>query len=283
MEIIVGKTAGFCFGVKNAVKNTIDELEKDNNEIYCLGELVHNKQVTEELISKGVKFINNIEEAKNKVIIRAHGIPKHIYNEAKDMKLELVDLTCPKVLHIHNIAEEYCKKNYFIFLVGQKDHPESIGTISFCGDNSVIIENIEQIEKSKCKFYKSGLDKAIVIAQTTFSLEKFSKIAQKLNESIKNLEIKNTICTATRARQQETEEISKNVEAMIIVGGRHSSNSNKLYEISKQYCNNVFFIETKNELDLNKIKQARKIGIMAGASTPEKSVLDIVDIIEKTC
>lgn len=283
MEIIIGKTAGFCFGVKNAVKNTIDELEKDNSKIYCLGELVHNKQVTEDLIAKGAKFINNIEEAKDKVIIRAHGVPKKIYSEAKKLNLDVKDLTCPKVLHIHNIAEEYCKKNYFIFLVGQKDHPESIGTISFCGNNSIIIEDIEQIKDSKNKFYESGLDKAIVIAQTTFSIEKFNKIVKELKKDITNLEVKNTICNATRARQQETEEISKNVDIMIIVGGKHSSNSNKLYEISKQYCNNVFFIETKNELDLNKIKQARKIGIMAGASTPEKSVLDIVDIIEKIC
>lgn len=282
MEIIIGKTAGFCFGVKNAVDNTIKELEKEK-EVYCLGELVHNKQVTEDLISKGAKFIENIEEAKEKVIIRAHGVPKCIYKGAKKLNLEIKDLTCPKVLHIHNIADEYCRKNYFIFLVGQKDHPETIGTISFCGENSIIIEDIEELEKSKSKFAESGLNQALVIAQTTFSLEKFNKIVEKLKKHITNLEVKNTICNATKVRQEETEEISKKVDIMIIIGGKHSSNSNKLYEISKKHCNRVLFIETKDELDVNEIKQANKIGIMAGASTPEKSIQEIVDIIKKTC
>ena len=131
MEIIIGKTAGFCFGVKNAVENTMKELEK-KEETYCLGELVHNKQVTEELILKGAKFIDDIYEAKNKVIIRAHGVTKEIYENAEKLNLRIKDLTCPKVLKIHSIAEEYSNKDYFIFLIGQKEHPETIGTASFC-------------------------------------------------------------------------------------------------------------------------------------------------------
>lgn len=280
MQIIIGKTAGFCFGVKNAVDKTIEELDKEE-QVFCLGELVHNKQVTEELIDKGVIFIEDIEQAKKNVIIRAHGVPESVYKKAEKMKIELKDLTCPKVLAIHKLAIKYSNENYYIFLVGQKTHPETIGTASFCGDNFSIIENIDDVENEVKKIKKC--QKAVILAQTTISLEKFNNIAEELKKHIKNIEVKNTICASTKQRQQETEEISKNVECMIIVGGKHSSNSNKLYEIAKKNCKNVYFIETKDELDLEKIKSFKCLGIMAGASTPPKSVSEIVDIIRKTC
>lgn len=282
MQIIIGKTAGFCFGVKNAVDNTIEELNK-GKEVYCLGELVHNKQVTEELISKGVIFTDNIEKAKNKAIIRAHGVPASVYEKAKKLQIELKDLTCPKVLATHKLAIKYSKEGYYIFLVGQKTHPETIGTISFCGEKSSIIENLEDVETEIKSFKKSNLKNAVILAQTTISLDKFNNIVEELKKHIKNIEVKNTICVSTKQRQEETEEISKKVEVMIIVGGKHSSNSNKLYEIAKKNCENVFFVETKEDLDLEKIKKFKSIGIMAGASTPQKSVTEIVDIIEKTC
>lgn len=282
MNIIIGKTAGFCFGVKNAVDNTIEELNK-RKEVYCLGELVHNKQVTEELISKGVIFIDNIEEAKNMAIIRAHGIPENVYEKAKKLQIELKDLTCPKVLAIHKLAVKYNKENYFIFLIGQKSHPETIGTASFCGENSIVIEEIEDIEKAVEEFDKSGLEKAVILAQTTISLEKFNNITHELKKHIESIEVKNTICASTKQRQKETEEISKEVEAMIIVGGKHSSNSNKLYEIAKKNCKEVFFVETKADLILEKLKKFKSLGVMAGASTPQKSISEIVDIIKKTC
>lgn len=282
MQIIIGKTAGFCFGVKNAVDNTIEEVNK-GKEVYCLGELVHNKQVTEELISKGVTFINDIENAKNMAIIRAHGVPQEVYKKAEELQIELKDLTCPKVLAIHKLAIKYNKENYYIFLVGQKTHPETIGTISFCGDKSLIIEDLEDIENSVQEFKKSGLEKVVILAQTTISLDKFNKIVEEIKKHIENIEVKNTICASTKQRQEETEEISKKVECMIIVGGKHSSNSNKLYELAKKNCKNVFFVETKEDLELEKIKKFKSLGIMAGASTPQKSVSEIVDIIEKTC
>ena len=282
MEIVIGKTAGFCFGVKNAIDNVEKELEANGN-VYCLGELVHNTQITEELQQKGAKFIDNVKEAKGKVVIRAHGVPKSIYKKAQELKVKIKDLTCPKVLHIHNIAEEFSQKDYFIFLVGQRSHPETIGTISFCGDDSIVIEENKDIEDALNKFNKSNKKNALIIAQTTYSLEKFNKICEELEKNIPNIEIKNTICNATKMRQEETKKISQEVETMIIVGGKHSSNSNKLYEIAKKYCNNVFFVETKNELDVNAIKNQKKIGIMAGASTPSKSIQEIVDIIKKIC
>lgn len=282
MDIIIGTTAGFCFGVKNAVNKTIEELNNKEH-VYCLGELVHNKQVTNELIEKGLIFVDNIEDAKNNAIIRAHGVPVSVYEKADVLGIELKDLTCPKVLAIHKLAIKYSKDKYYIFLVGQKTHPETIGTASFCGENLSIIENIDDIVNEIDNFKNSKLEKAVVLAQTTISLEKFNKIVEKLKMLIENIEVKNTICASTKQRQEETEDIAKKVEAMIIVGGKHSSNSNKLYEIAKKYCNNVFFIETKEELNLEKIKSFKSLGIMAGASTPQKSVTEVVDIIKKTC
>lgn len=282
MEIIIGKTAGFCFGVKNAVTKTEEELEK-NNTVYCLGELVHNNQVTEELTAKGVKFIENIEEAKDTVIIRSHGVQKQVYEKAEELNLRLVDLTCPRVLQIHKIAEEYTKKGYFIFVIGKEEHPEMIGTVSFCGKYYYVIEKEENVNSAIEQFERSNIEKALIISQTTFSLEKFNKIVEKIKDKIASnrLEIRNTICAATKQRQEETIEISKNVECMIIVGGKHSSNSNKLYELAKMHCQNVVFVETESEIDIKMFKKCSKVGIMAGASTPQKSIQKVVEKIKE--
>lgn len=280
MKIIVAKTAGFCFGVKNAVDKTIEELE-NNKKVYCLGELVHNKEVTEELIKKGAIFIEKIEEANGKTIIRAHGVPNFVYSKAKDLGIEIKDLTCPKVLHIHNIVKEYKEKGFFIFLVGQIKHPETIGTISFCGENSYIIEKEEDVEKALEIFNDSKLENSLLIAQTTFSMEKFEYIAKKIKEQIENIIIKNTICNATRQRQEETEKLSKTVDIMIVIGGKHSSNSNKLYEIASKNCKKTIFIESAKELDVSIINNNSTVGIIAGASTPKKSIDEVVEILTK--
>jgi len=283
MEIIIGKTAGFCFGVSNAVNKTEEQLKGEKN-VFCLGELVHNKQVTKGLEDKGLIIIDNIEKAKQNVIIRAHGEPKETYNKAEKLNLNIVDLTCPKVLKIHKIAEEYSNNGFYILLIGQKSHPETIGTISYCGEYSEIIEKEEDVENALNKFYNTGINKLLVIAQTTFSLEKFNRIVLLVREKINNeqiiLEIKRTICEATRLRQEETKEIAKSVDVMIIIGGKHSSNTNKLYEIAKLYCKNSILIENKEELDVESIKKFKKIGIMAGASTPKKSIDLVVEMLK---
>lgn len=282
MQIILGKTAGFCFGVKNAVNKALETVQNGET-IQCLGELVHNKQVTENLEKSGIEFIENINDAKNKLIIRSHGVEKQIYMLAKKQDIELIDLTCPKVLNVHKITEEFSNKGYYIFLVGQKEHPETIGTISFCGKNYILIQSEADIENAIKDYNKSHCVKSLLISQTTYSLEKFNDISKKLKENVLNLEVQNTICNATKLRQEETEKIAKQVDLMIIIGGRHSSNSNKLFEISKKYCNNTIFLETKEEIDINYIKKFKKVGIMAGASTPQKSITELVDIIQKTC
>ena len=284
MNIIVGKTAGFCYGVKRAVDGAKNEIQNAKKPIYCLGEIVHNRQVVNNLKEKGLVFIEDIKETTGKIIIRAHGIKKEIYEEAKKRKLELKDYTCPNVLKIHKIAEEYTKKGYFIFLCGDKNHPENIGTISYCGKNSYIIEKEEDTLKALEELEKSGVNHLLVISQTTYSLEKFFIIEEIIKNKLpksKELVIKNTICRATELRQKETEELAQRVEYMIIIGGENSSNTRKLYEISKANCKACACVEVVKQLDLEKIKQQEKIGIMAGASTPQESIEEIVNTIKK--
>lgn len=283
MEIIIGKTAGFCYGVKRAVEGARKEIEETKGPVYCLGEIVHNSQVVEELESKGVKFIENIKEGKNKIIIRAHGVEKKVYDMSKEEIIELKDYTCPNVLKIHRIAEKYANNGYYIFLCGSKNHPENIGTLSFCRRNVFVIEKEDDAIKALEQFEKSKVNKVLVISQTTYSLEKFYIIEEIIkNELPINVElvVKNTICKATELRQKETEEISKKVEYMIIIGGANSSNTKKLYDIAKINCKNCILVETAKQLNLEELKEYEKIGIMAGASTPQESIEEIIGKIK---
>ena len=207
MEIIVGKTAGFCYGVKRAVDGSLNQIKENNNKIYCLGELVHNKQVVTELEDKGIKVIEKISDApkKSTVIIRAHGVEKKIYNIAKENELEIIDYTCPNVLKIHDLAKEYEQNGFYIFLTGSENHPEIIGTKSYCGKNSIVISDENDVKNAMSKFEKSGTKKLLLISQTTYSLDKFEKIKKMVEQDIENnveVVIKNTICLATEQRQK---------------------------------------------------------------------------------
>lgn len=284
MEIIIGKTAGFCYGVKRAVNGAKEEIERAKEKVYCLGEIVHNKQVADSLKKQGLILIEDLKEAKGKTIVRAHGISKEIYDEAEKKKIELKDYTCPNVLKIHKIVEEYAKNGYYIFLCGSKKHPENIGTISYCGKNFYVIEKEEDTIKALEKLEKSGIKKLLLISQTTYSLEKFYIIEEIIkNELPRKIElvVKNTICRATELRQKETEELSKKVEYMIVIGGVNSSNTKKLYEIAKTNCKNCVWIEIAEQLEIEKIKKYHKIGIMAGASTPKESIEEVIGVIRK--
>lgn len=282
MEIILGKTAGFCYGVKRAVEGAKKEIE-DSQEVYCLGEIVHNKQVVEQLEKQGMIFIESLDEIKQKntnVIIRAHGVPKETYELAKEKNIQIKDYTCPNVLKIHEIAYKYSKDGYYIILCGNKEHPENIGTISYCNGNYDVIEKAEETDKIVEKIIENKINKILLISQTTYNLEKFKNIEKILqnNLSEKNVEfvINNTICRATELRQKETEKIAKMVDYMIIIGGRNSSNTKKLFEIAKKYCHNTIGIETEKEIEKETIKKFKKIGIMAGASTPDESINNVI-------
>lgn len=299
MEIIVGKTAGFCYGVKNAVTKTIEQAKKVQNEhtnIYCLGELVHNRQVIEKLEELGIETIDDItkidnDKYKSKVVIRAHGVPPKIYEQIQEKGYEQIDLTCPNVLAIHLLAKTFSKEGSYIFLIGQKDHPEVIGIYGNC-INGNIIEKEEDILIALEDFKRSKSSHLAIISQTTFSLEKFQRFVEIIKQEIEkeniNITIKNTICNATRLRQEETENLSKQVQYMIIIGGNNSSNTKKLYDISNKHCKHSICVETVKEIDIEEIKNIIKseknnefkIGIMAGASTPKESIEAVKEMLE---
>jgi (E)-4-hydroxy-3-methyl-but-2-enyl pyrophosphate reductase len=278
MEIILGKTAGFCNGITRAVEKAEEELQKVDK-IECLGDLLHNSQVLNKLKNEGLIVINNIEEAKEKVIIRAHGVKKDVYTYAEEHNVELIDCTCPKVLKIHKTAEELSNENYYIIVIGEKDHAEVVGTFSFC-KNGEIIQNIEEL-KSRVETLNKK-DKIAVLTQTTYNLQKFFEIEKYLKENITTeIKICNGICNATEIRQKETEEISKKVDYMIIIGGKKSSNTNKLYEISQKNCKRAIKIEEVTELYNEDFKNISKIGVMAGASTPRTSIEAVINYLKE--
>ena len=194
--------------VKREVDGAIEEIHNAKEPVYCLGEIVHNKQVVEKLQNLGIKCIEKIEEAKGTTLIRAHGIPKEVYDLAEKMNIKIQDYTCPNVLKVHRIAEEFSKQGYSIFLLGAKDHPENIGTLSHCGKDCYIIEKEEEVSKAIETFRQSNQKKLLLISQTTFSLEKFHKIQTILQDEIQediDFVVKNTICRTTELRQKETE------------------------------------------------------------------------------
>ena len=276
--IKVGKYAGFCGGVTNSVTKTEKYLNEYNN-LYCLGELVHNKQVIESLEEKGLKTIETLSEVEDNstVIIRAHGVANSIYEEAKSRNINLLDLTCPKVLKIHDKVSEYKDNGYFIILVGSKVHPEVIGTISFCGDKSIVIEGLDDLDEVNNIIKTNNYKEVVIFAQTTIKESLFDEIVDNLKEKIPNLVVENTICNATHLRQQECLEMAKSSDCMIIIGGKNSSNTKKLYEVAISVCPNTYLIETYKELDFNELKKYENIGIMAGASTPKTSIDEVIN------
>lgn len=282
--IEVGKYAGFCGGVINSVTKTKKALE-EYNPLYCLGELVHNKQVVDSLKEKGLIIVDSLSEVEDysTVVIRAHGVAKEVYEEAKDKNIHLMDLTCPKVLKIHEAVREYYHKGYFIVLVGSRVHPEVIGTVSNCRDNSYIIENLEEVEEVVSFIKKNDYQKVAMFFQTTYSVPLAEKIIDVLQEKLKDREvlIRNTICNATTLRQEECKKMAQEKDCMIIIGGRNSSNTKKLYEVSSSYCQNTYIVETASELDKEELSRFQNIGVMAGASTPVESIEEVVELLKK--
>lgn len=282
MNIVVGKLAGFCGGVINSVSKT-DKLLEDGIKTYCLGELVHNKQVVDKLKDKGLVFIDTLEEVEDgsRVIIRAHGVTKETYELAKKKNLDIIDLTCPNVLRIHEKAIKLVEDDFFIVLIAQKDHPEAIGTISFCGKDSVILEDKNGISGVVRLFKNSGKNKLAVISQTTYSMLKFDELVEELKNQLNDYEINidNTICSATELRQKETSKLATEVDAMIIIGGKNSSNTKKLYDIASSKCKNTYIVETIDDLKED-MSVFDIVGVMAGASTPKESIDEVVDYLK---
>lgn len=282
MEIIIGKNAGFCFGVERAVQGA-KELVAQEKKAYCLGELVHNRQVVETLEKGGMKTIDTLEEVTDdtqKVIFRAHGVAKQVYESAKEKGITYLDLTCPKVLHLHQLAENYSQNGAFVILTGSREHPENIGTFSLV-EKGYTLEQPEEVEKAWKTYLQSGCKSLVLLSQTTYSLEKFNKIKQILLNKYPDLIIENTICASTKLRQEETKEIAKQVNKMIVIGGKNSSNTKKLYEIAKAECKATYLVETAEELNPTDFRSEDVVGIMAGASTPKESIYEVEEFLKK--
>ncbi|MBR0428307.1 MAG: 4-hydroxy-3-methylbut-2-enyl diphosphate reductase [Clostridia bacterium] len=280
MKTIVGDSAGICTIAQRVINRALEEAKK--GPVFCLGEIVHNRNVTDSLKKNGVCFINTLEEAKGKTIIGAHGVTKEIYEKAEKMNFDLIDLTCPMILKIHKKVDEYSKNGFFIIIIGKANHAEILEIKSIVGKECKNIENKSEIpELLKIINDKK---KILLISQTTYSSKKFDEIAEELKRHINSdtlLEINKTICPTTEIRQKETIKIAKEVDAMIIVGDKKSSNTTELYNTACKYCKNTQFVCSADELNFSLIMDNSKIGIMGGASTPKEDILRVKKKLEE--
>lgn len=270
MVIKRAKYAGFCFGVDKAVK-TAFELNYDGN-VYTFGELIHNQQVIEELEKKGIRVLNDLDQLKEGdcVIIRAHGIGKSLYEALDERKVKVLDATCPYVKRIHEIAKAQNEEGCRIVIVGDPKHPEIIGINGWCEGKALIISDESEVDQ-----LPFSDQKAVTVAQTTYKRAKYEEICELLKKKFAFVLKFDTICNATVQRQTEAAELSKNVEVMIVIGGKNSSNTQKLYEICKENCSRTYLIENADELPLFD-KNVKTVGITAGASTPEAVIKEVI-------
>ena len=271
MEIIVANTAGFCFGVNRAVDSVYKNIQQQP--LYTYGPIIHNPQVVEELREQNVIPVHSVDEInEGTIIIRSHGVSKDVYGEINKKGLAYIDSTCPYVKRIHKIVDEYSQKGYQVVIVGDRNHPEVQGISGWSNGEAIIIEKPEELEELSISKAKP----ICLVSQTTYREDRFESVLNALKDNHYEVEGFNTICKATSDRQQEAIEISKMVDKMIVIGGRESSNTRKLYEICKNYCKETYHIETIKDLELNKFNSNDKIGITAGASTPARIIKEVI-------
>ena len=278
MKITLAKSAGFCFGVKRAVDTVYEQLEMSAAErqpIYTFGPIIHNEEVVRDLEEKGVTVLESVEELEERaahggtVIIRAHGVEKGISEKIKELGYTLVDATCPFVLKIHRLVEKHSAEGAQIVIIGNEKHPEVKGIKSWSLDpHTAVIATPEEAEKYQAESGK----KVCIVAQTTFNYNKFQELVEIINKKGYDIIVLNTICNATEERQTEAAKIARDVDAMIVIGGRNSSNTQKLFEICKNECNNTYYIQTVKDLDITCFESIDSVGITAGASTPNNII-----------
>jgi len=283
MKVTLAKSAGFCFGVKRAVDTVYQQLERREAEksalpIYTFGPIIHNEEVVRDLEEKGVTVINSIDELRQlprgegTVIIRAHGVEKGIYEEIQSMGFEIIDATCPFVLKIHRLVERHSGEGCQIVIIGNEDHPEVKGIKSWSSaENTQVISGKEDAENYTAEKEK----KVCIVSQTTFNYNKFQELVEIIRKKGYDIIVLNTICNATEERQTEAAVIAAQADAMIVIGGRNSSNTQKLFEICKKECKNTYYIQTVKDLDLTCFRSVDNVGITAGASTPNKIIEEV--------
>lgn len=280
MKVKTAKTAGFCFGVKRAVDKVYELIESGAQPIYTLGPIIHNESVVADLEEKGVRVIDEQDIPaieKGTVVIRSHGVGKAVYDSLKAQGLSYVDVTCPFVLKIHRIVERESGQGRHIIIVGNPDHPEVKGICGWCQGSYTVLETESEAENFEPKSH----EEICVVSQTTFNYNKFKDLVEILGKKryYKHdsvfLNVLNTICNATEERQKEAKSIAGEVDTMLVIGGRHSSNTQKLFEICKKECGNTYYIQTPVDLDLKMFHHSSYVGITAGASTPKKIIEEV--------
>jgi len=272
-EVILAKSAGFCFGVKRAVDTVYEQTGKKN--VYTFGPIIHNEEVVKDLEKKGVFVINTMEElddiTEGTVIIRSHGVSSAVYEALQKKGVEIVDATCPFVLKIHNIVKQESANGKQIVIIGNEKHPEVEGIMGWSKTQVHVVDTAEKAQNLQLDPRRE----VCIVSQTTFNYNKFKELVEIISEKGYNIIIRNTICNATEERQTEAREIAKRVDAMIVVGGSSSSNTRKLYEICKNECKDTYYIQTLNDLDMTSLGKADCIGITAGASTPNNIIQEV--------
>ena len=275
MEISIAKSAGFCFGVRRAVDRVYAEAE--HKDVYTFGPIIHNDEVVADLEKHGVRVIRDESEfagiSQGTVIIRSHGVPRRIYREIEDAGLALVDATCPFVRKIHKIVDEESAKGRTVIIIGNHHHPEVEGIMGWCNTPPLVVEDQDQAEQISLP----PDSRISVVSQTTFNYNKFQYLVEIISEKVYDIDVFNTICNATAERQDEARKLASESDAMIVIGGRHSSNTQKLFEISKKECSNTFYIQTVNDLNMEDFRNIEKLGITAGASTPNNIIKEVHD------
>ena len=284
MKVIRAKSAGFCFGVKRAVETVYEQVDKEKEkQIYTYGPIIHNAEVIKDMERNGVKVLYSEEEldalTDGLVIIRSHGVPKRICDKLAEKGIKYVDATCPFVKRIHNIVQEESNKGKEIIIIGDPEHPEVQGIRGWVEGKAYIIQTQEEmlrfLEKYESNENTVGKHPICVVAQTTFNYKKFKDLVEIISEKRYDINVLNTICNATKERQTEARNIAEEVEAMIVVGDKHSSNTQKLFEICKKACNNTYYIQTLGDLDMNQLRSVETVGITAGASTPNNIIEEV--------
>ena len=275
MDVTVAKTAGFCFGVKRAVEKVYEQIEKGKTPIYTFGPIIHNEEVVRDLEERGVKVLETEKELRQLtdgvVVIRSHGVGKDIYDILEKNGIEIIDATCPFVKKIHRIVSEQNENGRRVIIVGNGKHPEVEGIKGWGNDDTLVIETAEEFEKLQI----SDGEKLCIVAQTTFNYNKFQDLVEKISKTRYDILVLNTICNATQERQVEARQIASQVDVMIVIGGRNSSNTQKLYEICRRECKETYYIQTLKDFKPEKAGSERSVGITAGASTPNQIIEEV--------
>lgn len=285
-KIILSKSAGFCFGVSRAIKKIYDIIDTADKDIFTLGPIIHNPQIIKELEQKGIKIADddeiNIIPDNALLIIRTHGIPKEKKDIISKKKFDICDMTCPFVSKIQDIVKDESKHNKTVLIAGDPKHPEIIGIRSYCNDSGYVIKDLEDLKKLENDNNKVFNKDIIIVAQTTYNMTEWKKICEYLRKKYyTKLFIFDTICNATEERQKEAVELAKKVDLMIVIGGKNSSNTTKLYQLCKEYCSETYHIETAKELPINLVEKAKLIGVTAGASTPDSIIKEVIKVMDE--